>query len=131
MALPILTHAIHDAELDDIALKHSAAHTITLIVQYAATQPPGAPHHVLLERTLMPALRRGLRLPIERDALRQSVERGEVVPLMSLITRIQNEYRGEIIEVELEYDDGALIYEIDLLTPAGNKIEFEFDVGAM
>lgn len=63
----------------------------------------------------------------ERDALRQSVERGEVVPLMSLITRIQNEYRGEIIEVELEYDDGALVYEIDLLTPAGNKIEFEFD----
>lgn len=63
----------------------------------------------------------------ERDALRRSVEQGEVVPLMTLITRIQNEYRGEIIEVELDYDDGVLIYEIDLLTPTGNKIEFEFD----
>lgn len=65
----------------------------------------------------------------EREALRRLVERGEVVPLMSLISRIQDEYRGEIIEVELEYDDDddELIYEIDLLTPAGNKIEFEFD----
>ncbi|WP_029889775.1 PepSY domain-containing protein [Polycyclovorans algicola] len=63
----------------------------------------------------------------EREALRRSVERGEVVPLMTLITRIQNEYRGEIIEVELEYDDGRLEYEIDLLTPDGHKIEFEFD----
>lgn len=63
----------------------------------------------------------------ERDELRRAVERGEVVPLMTLITRIQEQYRGEIIEVELEYDDGFLIYEIDLLTPGGHKIEFEFD----
>lgn len=57
------------------------------------------------------------------------MERGEVVPLMTLITRIQNEYRGEIIEVELEYDDGRLEYEIDLLTPDGHKIEFDARTG--
>ena len=70
ICLPILTQCIHDAELDDIALKHSASHTISLVVRHAAAQPAGGPHHQLLERTLMPALRRGLRLPADRDALR-------------------------------------------------------------
>ena len=62
-------------ELDDIALKHSASHSITLLVKHAATQPDGSAHRSLLERTLMPALRRGLRLPSERDALRQDLLR--------------------------------------------------------
>ena len=55
--------------------KHSASHTITLLVKHAASQPAGSAHHALLDRVLMPALRRGLRLPIERDALRQDLLR--------------------------------------------------------
>ena len=75
LVLPLLCHCIHDVELDDIALKHSASHSILLIVRLAARQPPGSSTGAslteLLERTLMPALRRGLRLPAEKDLLRQ------------------------------------------------------------
>ena len=75
LVLPLLCHCIHDVELDDIALKHSASHSILLIVRLVARQPPGLPTAAslteLLERTLMPALRRGLRLPSEKDLLRQ------------------------------------------------------------
>ena len=75
VAMPLLCHAIHDAELDDIALKHSASHSITLIAKHCASQPDGGPHRAIMERVLMPALRRGLRLPAEKDALRQDMLR--------------------------------------------------------
>lgn len=75
VTLPLLSHAIHDAELDDIVLKHSASRSITLIVEHAASQLSGSAHHAMLERVLMPALRRGMRLPPERDALRHDLLR--------------------------------------------------------
>ena len=87
LVLPLLCHCIHDVELDDIALKHSASHTIGLIVQRAAAERHAAAEvaaesreqsdefEPLLSRVLMPALRRGLRLPPERDGLRQEMIR--------------------------------------------------------
>ena len=75
LALPLLCHCIHDVELDDIALKHSASHTITLIVQHAAKQPDEAGYAPMLQRVLMPALRRGMRLPAEKDVLRSDMIR--------------------------------------------------------
>ena len=75
LLLPLLANAIHDVERDDIALRHSATHTITLLARRAAAEPPPAdgtpPTGVrgLLERVLMPALRRHLRLPPERNTL--------------------------------------------------------------
>ena len=76
VAMPLLClRIIHDAELDDIALKHSASHSITLIAKHCASQPDGGPHRAIMERVLMPALRRGLRLPAEKDALRQDMLR--------------------------------------------------------
>ena len=69
LLLPLLANAIHDVERDDIALRHSATHTITLLARRAAAEPPpadGTPAagvRELLERVLMPALRRHLRLP--------------------------------------------------------------------
>ena len=75
LLLPLLANAIHDVERDDIALRHSATHTITLLARRAAAEPPpadGTPAagvRGLLERVLMPALRRHLRLPPERNTL--------------------------------------------------------------
>jgi uncharacterized membrane protein YkoI len=63
----------------------------------------------------------------DRAALREAVRSGQLVPLTQLIDWVQTRYFGEIIEVELERDDGFWVYEIELLAPTGAKIEFEFD----
>ena len=67
--------------------------------------------------------------PVEqgRRSLREAVERNEIVPLKSLMNWIEDHYRGQVVEVELENEAGDFRYEIDLLTPEGSKIEFQFD----
>jgi len=59
--------------------------------------------------------------------LRAAVASGQIVPLKTLLDRIEANYLGQVLEVELDDDDDQFIYEIDFLTPAGAKVEFEFD----
>ena len=68
-------------------------------------------------------------VPVEQGgkSLREAVERSEIVPLQSLVRWIEEHYYGQVVEVELENEAGEFGYEIDLLTPAGAKIEFQFD----
>lgn len=61
------------------------------------------------------------------DRARDLVERGEILPLEELLRRIHTKVEGQIIEVELEQDDGDLLYEIKLLTPSGRYREFKAD----
>lgn len=63
----------------------------------------------------------------DRAALRDAVRRGEIRPLAEILAQISADYHGEIIEVELDEDDGEWVYEIDLLAPTGDRVEFEFD----
>eukprot|EP00962_Isochrysis_galbana_P055336 scaffold27108_cov90-Isochrysis_galbana.AAC.1 len=39
--LPLMCQCVHDIETDDIALRHSASHTLTLLVRHAAIQASG------------------------------------------------------------------------------------------
>ncbi len=68
-------------------------------------------------------------VPVEPSgtSLREAVERNEIVPLKSIMKWIEENYRGQVVEVELENEAGEFGYEIDLLTPEGSKIEFQFD----
>lgn len=63
----------------------------------------------------------------DHDGLREALERDELVSFRSIFDWIEQRYDGRVLEVDLEDEDGALIYEVDLLTPDGHKIEFEFD----
>lgn len=68
--------------------------------------------------------------PLHADShqgLRSALERNEIVPFRNILEWIEQHYVGRIVEVELEDDDDELIYEVDLLTPRGDVIEFEFD----
>ncbi|KAL3930141.1 MAG: hypothetical protein SGPRY_001667 [Prymnesium sp.] len=75
IALPLLCQCIHDVELDDIALKHAASHAVGVISSHAASQPEASGWSSLLSQVLMPALRRGLRLPTHKDSLRTELLR--------------------------------------------------------
>jgi U3 small nucleolar RNA-associated protein 20 len=94
LGLPLLCQCIFDVELDDIALRASSSHAIITLVKHAAQcapppPPPPAAAAVgaaaaaaaaapekdgwaqLMATTLMPALKRALRLPVEMDSMRQ------------------------------------------------------------
>ncbi|HKY92794.1 MAG TPA: PepSY domain-containing protein [Nevskiaceae bacterium] len=65
--------------------------------------------------------------PVEHMGLREALERNEIVSFKSILDWIEQHYVGKVVEVELEDEDDDLQYEVELLTPNGNVIEFEFD----
>lgn len=64
---------------------------------------------------------------VHHERARAARERGEVLPLERILALVERDFQGRVIEVELERDDGRLIYEIELLLPDGRVIEAEFD----
>ncbi|WP_428605050.1 PepSY domain-containing protein [Sedimenticola sp.] len=57
-------------------------------------------------------------------ALRES---GEIMPLEQILANIRGEYPGRLLEVSLEQEGKALIYEIELLDNEGKVWELELD----
>ncbi|MGP3699514.1 PepSY domain-containing protein [Rhodobacter sp. NSM] len=62
------------------------------------------------------------------EAARRGVEQGEMLPLGSLMPRIEQEF-GRVLEVELEEaDEGGMVYEFEILRPDGRLVEVDVDV---
>lgn len=49
------------------------------------------------------------------------------LPLTQVLAIVRAETAGEVIEVELDEDDGQESYEVAVLTPEGRKIEITMD----
>jgi uncharacterized membrane protein YkoI len=60
------------------------------------------------------------------DAL-AAVEARQALPLTRILQIAQTAVPGEIIEVELDREDGRLIYEVDILTSTGRLRQVEID----
>lgn len=58
------------------------------------------------------------------------VSRGELVPMVSVLDWLEAHYAGQVLEVELEREDGRLVYEVEMLGPRGQRVEFEFDAAS-
>ena len=54
-------------------------------------------------------------------------EAGTIMPLEQLLERVREEHPGRVIGVELEYEDGRRVYEIELLDERGRVRELLFD----
>lgn len=63
----------------------------------------------------------------DHDRARQAVQAGQVLPLPAVLERLQREVPGRVLEVELEQERGSWIYEIKLLTPAGQLTKVKLD----
>lgn len=50
---------------------------------------------------------------------RALLQRGEIVPLAQVLDVVRQRVPGDVIEVELERDDGLWEYEVKVLTPTG------------
>lgn len=57
--------------------------------------------------------------------------KAEVVPVEQLFQKVQEEFEGIILELELEEEDLRWIYEVKLLTPQGNVLKIDYDAKSM
>lgn len=68
----------------------------------------------------------GKRKP-DHGSMREALQRGEVLPLTKILAIASKEVPGDIIEVELEDERAALVYEITILTSTGRVREVKID----
>lgn len=80
---------------------------------------------LLLAALVLPAVRAGAEE--DSDRARASRAAGHTVALETLVEWIEARYHGRLLEVELEEEDGTLVYELEWLTPESSVLEFEFD----
>jgi uncharacterized membrane protein YkoI len=62
----------------------------------------------------------------QREVL-ERVRAGQIRPLTELMAQNPRRFSGKLLDVELEEDDGRLIYEIEILGKDGVVREFELD----
>ncbi len=55
----------------------------------------------------------------DHDRAERAVQAGQALPLQNVLQKLQTDYPGQVLEVELEHDDGRWIYEIKLLQAGG------------
>ena len=63
----------------------------------------------------------------DHERARAAVQAGEVLPLPTLLDRLQRTHPGQVLELELERDDGRWIYEVRLLQADGQLMKLELD----
>ena len=63
----------------------------------------------------------------DQERARAAVQAGEVLPLATLLERLQRTHPGQVLELELDRDDGRWIYEVKLLQAGGQLLKLEVD----
>ena len=63
----------------------------------------------------------------DHERARAAVQAGEVMPLATLLQRLQRSHPGRVLEVDLEREDGRWVYELKLLQADGQLMKLEVD----
>ncbi|MDO8330110.1 MAG: PepSY domain-containing protein [Fluviicoccus sp.] len=63
----------------------------------------------------------------DHEQARQALEAGQIQPLSRILERVGRLYPGQVLEVELEREQGRWLYEIKLLLPDGRLLKAEVD----
>lgn len=63
----------------------------------------------------------------DHERARQAVQAGQVLPLRTVLERLEREQPGQVLEVELEQDGGVWIYEVKLLRTGGQLVKLKLD----
>ncbi|HBI83192.1 MAG TPA: hypothetical protein DDY24_05655 [Alcaligenaceae bacterium] len=61
----------------------------------------------------------------DHDMARQALESGQIMPLRTIIEKVENTYSGQILEIELERKSNQWIYEIKMLRNDGLRIKLK------
>lgn len=57
----------------------------------------------------------------------EAVKAGKIKPLTEIIPIVRKSVPGEIIETEIEFEDGRWVYEFKTITPQGRRYEIYVD----
>ncbi len=79
----------------------------------------------LVVGTISPVVESGGK--VSQAEIRKLVERGELLSLESILLLYPEEEYGKLLDLEVEYDDGRIIYEMEFLRADGQIIEIEVD----
>lgn len=63
----------------------------------------------------------------DHDRARAAVQAGEVMPLPAVLERLKRSHPGQVLELELEREDGRWVYEFKLLAPDGGLLKLQLD----
>ena len=63
----------------------------------------------------------------DHERARQAVQAGQVLPLRTVLERLEREHPGQVLEVELEHDGERWLYEIKLLQADGRLLKLLLD----
>jgi len=63
----------------------------------------------------------------DHQLARRALEEGRALPLAEILDKVKPKLPGKVIEVELEVEDGILVYDLKMLTPEGVLQEIEVD----
>lgn len=63
----------------------------------------------------------------DHDRARAALEAGEIAPLADVLAAAERDFRGRMVEAELEDEDDMWIYELTLLTPGGTILRLDYD----
>lgn len=61
------------------------------------------------------------------ELARQALEQGKVLPLRTVLEKIERDYEGQALKVEFEQDDGRFLYKIRLLQSDGRMVKLKVD----
>ena len=74
----------------------------------------------------------------DETAIERALERGTIAPLQRLLERVETDFGGRVLTVELEHEDddagagaGAWIYEVKLLEASGDVLKLEYDAATL
>jgi uncharacterized membrane protein YkoI len=70
---------------------------------------------------------------LDHDEIKQLRETGQILPMGEVMTSAQSVQPGQLVEAELEREDGAYLYEIKILAADGtvHKLALDAATGAV
>ncbi|MBL8631065.1 MAG: PepSY domain-containing protein [Rhodospirillaceae bacterium] len=57
----------------------------------------------------------------------EALRSGKIVPITKILDYLEKNFRGNVVEIELESEKGIMVYEVEYLTEEGDFLEFDFD----
>ncbi|OJX34432.1 MAG: peptidase [Burkholderiales bacterium 68-12] len=63
----------------------------------------------------------------DHELARQALEQGQILPLRSVLEKVERDYQGQVLKIEFERDDGRFVYKIRLLQGDGRMAKLKVD----
>lgn len=63
----------------------------------------------------------------DHDRARAAMKAGQVLPLQEVLEKVLRSHPGDVLEVELEREDGRWVYELKILQSGGRLLRLDVD----